>query len=104
MDSQLGSAAEISERYSVTSYDSASFTAGQDAGARVSACLARLAALQLVEDSTWWNRRRHRLMARALVACADEMESTADADAIVPGHPPDARDQTVTSARAPAGV
>jgi hypothetical protein len=63
----------------VTSYDSASFTAGQDAGARVSACVARLAALQLVEDSRWWNRWRHRLMAKALVSCADELEDTADA-------------------------
>ena len=63
----------------MTSYDSASFTAGQDAGARISACVARLAAVQLVEDSRWWNRRRHRLMARALVTCAEELERTADA-------------------------
>ena len=64
----------------MASYDSASFTAGEDAGARTSACLMRLAALQLVEDSRWWNRRRCRLMARALVTCAEEMESAADAD------------------------
>jgi hypothetical protein len=63
----------------VTSYESASFIAGQDAGARVSACVARLAALQLVEDSRWWNRWRRRLMARALVTCANELESAADA-------------------------
>lgn len=63
----------------MTSYDSASFTAGQDAGARVSACVARLAALQLVEDSRWWNRWRHRLMAKALVSCAEELEDSADA-------------------------
>jgi hypothetical protein len=63
----------------VTSYDSASFTAGQDAGARISACVARLAAIQLVEDSRWWNRWRRRLMARALVSCAEELESAADA-------------------------
>jgi hypothetical protein len=63
----------------VTSYDSASFIAGKDAGARISACVARLTALQLVEDSRWWNRWRCRLMARALVTCADEMEDAADA-------------------------
>jgi hypothetical protein len=63
----------------VTSYDSASFTAGQDTGARTSACVARLAALELIEESHWWNRRRHRLMARALVSCAEEIESAADA-------------------------
>ncbi len=62
----------------MTPYDSASFTAGQDAGARISACVARLAAYQLVEDSRWWNRWRHRVMARALVTCAEELESTAD--------------------------
>ncbi len=62
----------------VTSYDSASFTAGQDAGTRVSACVARLAAHQLVEDAHWWNRRRRRQMARALVSCADELEEAAD--------------------------
>ena len=62
----------------MTSYDSASFTAGQEAGARVSACVARLAALQLVEDARWWNRWRRRLMARALMTCAEELESSAD--------------------------
>jgi hypothetical protein len=68
----------------VTSYDSASFTAGKDAGARVSACVARLAAHQLVEDAHWWNRRRRRLMARALVTCADELEDAADESRAVP--------------------
>lgn len=63
----------------MTAYDSISFSAGQDAGARVAACVARLAALELIDDSHWWNRWRHRLMARALVACAEEMESAADA-------------------------
>ena len=63
----------------MTPYDSASFTAGTDAGARISACVARLAALQLVEDSRWWNRWRRRLMARALFTCAEEMENAADA-------------------------
>jgi hypothetical protein len=56
----------------------ASFTAGQDLGARVGACVARLTALELVESSRWWNRRRHRLMGRALVAYADELERAAD--------------------------
>lgn len=64
----------------MTVYDSASFSAGQDCGTRVAACVARLAALELIDDSRWWNRRRHRLMARALVACAEEMECFADED------------------------
>jgi len=71
----------------MTAYDSTSFSAGRDAGTRVAACVARLAAIELIDDSRWWNRRRHRLMARALVACAEEMESAADVDAprIAPG-------------------
>jgi hypothetical protein len=63
----------------MTSHDGASFDAGQDAGTRISACVTRLAALQLVEESRWWNRWRLRIMARALLACADELEDTADA-------------------------
>jgi hypothetical protein len=62
----------------MTAYESSSFSAGQDAGTRLAACVARMAALQLVEDSRWWNRRRRRVMARALVACAEEMECFAD--------------------------
>lgn len=62
----------------MTAYDSASFSAGQDAGARVAACVARLAALELTSRSRWWNRWKHRQMARALVACAEEMERAAD--------------------------
>jgi hypothetical protein len=62
-----------------TAYDSTSFSAGQDCGQRVAACVARLAALELVDDSRWSNRWRHRLMARALVACAEELECAADA-------------------------
>jgi len=62
----------------MTSYDSSSFSAGQQSGARTAACVARLAALELVDGSRWWNRWRHRLMARALVACAEEMELAAD--------------------------
>lgn len=59
-------------------YDSTSFAAGQDCGTRVAACVARLAALELTDHSRWWNRRRRRLMARTLVAYAEEMECTAD--------------------------
>jgi hypothetical protein len=59
-------------------YDSASFDAGQDCGTRVAACLARLSALELIGGSRWWNRQGHRLMAGALVAYADELESAVD--------------------------
>ena len=63
-----------------TAYDGASFAAGQDCGTRVSACLARLAALELIDGSRWWNRRWRRLMAGALVAHAEDLESAADVD------------------------
>ncbi len=63
----------------MSAYDSTSFSAGQDSGTRIAACVARLAALELTDHSRWWNRWRHRLMARALVACAEEMECAADA-------------------------
>ena len=62
----------------MTAYESTSFSAGQDCGTRTAACVARLAALELVKGSSWWNRRRRGLMASALVACAEELESTAD--------------------------
>lgn len=62
----------------MTPYDLESFSAGQRTGARVAAITARLAALELMDVSRWWNRRRHRLMARALVAHAEEMEGAAD--------------------------
>jgi hypothetical protein len=62
----------------MTAYDSTSFSAGQATGTRLAACVARLAALELTESSRWWNRRRHRLMAGALVACAEELECDAD--------------------------
>ena len=69
----------LSKRWTpVTTYDIASFAAGQDAGARISACVARLVALQLIEDSRWWNRWRRRLMAQALLTCAEELETAAD--------------------------
>jgi hypothetical protein len=61
-------------------YDDASFSAGQATGARVSACVARLAALELIEGSRWWNRRRHRLMASTLVAHAEEVEAALATD------------------------
>jgi hypothetical protein len=61
-------------------YDPVSFLAGRDSGARISACVARLAALELLEDSRWWNRRRRGVMARTLIALADEVENDADAD------------------------
>ncbi|HET9553431.1 MAG TPA: hypothetical protein VFP50_10725 [Anaeromyxobacteraceae bacterium] len=63
----------------MTTPDEASFSAGQDTGTRISACVARLAAIQLVEESRWWNRRRRRLMASALIACADELDDSASA-------------------------
>jgi hypothetical protein len=62
----------------LTAYDSTSFSAGQDCGTRLAACVARLAAFDLIDHARWWNRRRHRLMARTLVACAEEMECAAD--------------------------
>ncbi len=62
----------------MAAYDSTSFSAGKDCGTRLAACIARLAALELIDGSRWWNRRRHRLMARALVACAEDMECSAD--------------------------
>src|SRR5512138_2024829 len=65
----------------MTVYDPSSFAAGQDSGTRIAACVARLAALELVDESHWWNRRRHRLMAAALVACAEELEGAADGNA-----------------------
>ena len=62
----------------MTDYDSTSFTAGRDVGTRVAASMARLAALELVYGSRWWNRRRRRWMASALVACAEELEESLD--------------------------
>jgi hypothetical protein len=62
-------------------YDGASFAAGHDCGTRVAACVARLSALELIDGSRWWNRWVRRLMAGALVAHAEGLESTADADA-----------------------
>ena len=81
---------EAGEVNAVTSYDSASFTAGQETGERISACVARLAACELVEGSRWWNRRRRGLMARALVTCAEELERSADGHSPSPSDGPEA--------------
>jgi hypothetical protein len=64
----------------VRGHDGASFSAGWDCGTRVAAVVARAAALELVEHARWWNRWRRRLMARALVACAEELERMAEED------------------------
>jgi hypothetical protein len=66
---------------SMAPYDATSFAAGRSCGARVAACVARFAAIELMKDARWWNRRSRRLMARALVAHAEEIEDGADADA-----------------------
>lgn len=50
----------------------------QNAGSRVAAGVARLAAAQLLDDARWWNRWRRRLLARALLTYAAEMEDEAD--------------------------
>ena len=65
----------------MTPHESAIFAAGQHAGARVAADVAHLAAMQLLEDARWWNRRRRRLLAGALIAYAEEMEETGAASA-----------------------
>jgi hypothetical protein len=64
-----------------SAYDGPSFDAGQDCGTRVAACIARACALELIDASRWWNRRGHRLMADALVAYAEELESGAESGA-----------------------
>jgi len=83
----------------MTAHDRTSFFEGQECGARVAACVARLAALELLGSSRWWNRWRHRLMARALVACAEEIEVAADMGAgAMPGP------RTVPAMPAPAAL
>ena len=59
-------------------YDPISFSAGRDCGTRVAACVARVAALELVDGARWWNRWRRRVQASALVACAEELEREGD--------------------------
>jgi hypothetical protein len=56
-----------------------SFQAGEQRATRVASCTARRAALELMKDSRWWNRRRRGLMARALIAHAEELEVSAAA-------------------------
>lgn len=62
----------------MTQHEASIFTAGQNAGSRVAAGVARLAAGQLLDDSHWWNRWRCRLLAGGLIAYAEEMEEVAD--------------------------
>jgi hypothetical protein len=57
-----------------SAYDPASFAAGRHSGMRFAAQVARLAARELIDRARWWNRRKYRVMARALVACAEELE------------------------------
>jgi len=63
----------------VAPYDTASFAAGQSTGARIASCVARLAACELMESASWWNRRRRTAMSMALIAHAEEMDADADA-------------------------
>jgi len=65
----------------VAPYDTVSFAAGESTGTRVASCVARLAALDLMEGARWWNRRRRGAMSSALIACAEELERDADAHA-----------------------
>jgi hypothetical protein len=65
----------------MTPDQAASFAAGQHCATRVASCVARLAAVELMADARWWNRRRRGLMARALVAHAEELELSAEAEA-----------------------
>lgn len=84
-----------------TVYDPSSFAAGRDCGTRVAACLARLTALELMEHARWWNRRRRRVMAGALVACAEELEGQVDGAESAPSGP--ARARGPSALRAVAG-
>jgi hypothetical protein len=65
----------------MTPDQTASFVAGQHCATRVASCVARLAAAELMTDSRWWSRRRRGLMARALIAHAEELEIAAESDA-----------------------
>jgi hypothetical protein len=69
-------------------YDSASFAAGRHCGTRVAACIARAAAVELLQEARWWNRWKRRLMASALVACAEDLESEAASNATDEGGAP----------------
>jgi hypothetical protein len=67
-----------------STYDAASFEAGQACATRVAACLAHLSALELMDGARWWNRWARRLMAAALVAHAEALESAAERNAPLP--------------------
>jgi len=58
-----------------------SFAAGQHCATRVASCVARLAAVELMTDARWWNRRRRASMAGALLAHAEELELAAESEA-----------------------
>jgi hypothetical protein len=64
----------------MTSDETASFVAGQHCATRVASCVARLTAVELMNDAHWWNRRRRGFMARALIAHAEELEISAEVD------------------------
>ena len=68
----------------MASYDTASFAAGQNCGTRIASCIARLAAIELMQDARWWNRRRRHAMSSALIAYAEELENDADAEPAAP--------------------
>jgi hypothetical protein len=59
-----------------------SYLEGEHHATRVASCVARLAAIELMNDARWWNRRRRGFMARALLAHAEELEQSAEADAV----------------------
>lgn len=69
----------------VALYDTASFAAGENAGTRVASCVARLAARDLMDGAHWWNRWRRGAMSSALIACAEELDRDADAQAASEG-------------------
>ena len=60
-----------------------SYLEGEKHATRVASCAARLAAQRLMKDARWWNRRRRGFMARALLAHADELERSAETDAVL---------------------
>jgi len=66
----------------MTPDQNASFHAGQHCATRVASCVARLAAVELMEDAHWWNRRRRALMAGALIAHAEELEIAAEVEQV----------------------
>jgi aminoglycoside/choline kinase family phosphotransferase len=71
-------------RFGPAAYDAESFEAGQACATRVAACLAHLSALELMDGARWWNRWARRLMAAALVAHAEALESAAERNGPLP--------------------